>query len=165
MQNIKDSFYIALRDRLAALDPSRMVTVLGVSRPAVLAAENLLADAAPLLPETFYLAFGHIMSEPSAERLKQPLLQLTCEITYWTQGTDALSGQDRGRTLAQLDSELFSITSPPNATLADHAHSPAVPVGTNIFWTHPQLAAPVINGSKMSRTATLQIFAHAEAAQ
>ena len=165
MQTIKDSFYIALRDRLAALNPSRVVTVLGVMRPAVLATENLLADAAPLLAETFYLNFGEITAEPTTKRLEQPLLQLACEITYWTQGSDALSGQDRGRTLAQLDCELLAITSPPNAALADHSRSPAVALGRNMFWTSPTLGVPLANGSKLTRAAALQLFAYAEAAQ
>jgi hypothetical protein len=165
MQSIKDSFYIALRDRLATLNPARVVTVLGVTRPAVLVIENLLADASPLLPEALYLNFGEITTEPITQRLEQPLLRMNCEITYWTQGSDALSGQDRGRTLAQLDSELLSITSPRKAALADHSQSPAVALGTNIFWTRPQLTAASANGNKLMRTATLQIFAHDEAAQ
>src|SRR5437763_10731285 len=130
MQTIKDSFYIALRDRLAALNPARTVTVLGVTRPAVLVIENELADSAPLLPEAFYLSWGSCDSASGTERLDSPLLQLACEITYWTQGSDDLSGQDRGRTLAQLDSELLAIATPPRAALKDHAQSPAVDLGT-----------------------------------
>jgi hypothetical protein len=165
MQPIKDSFYVALRDRLAALNPARTVTVLGVTRPAVLVSENLLADSAPLLPEAFYLSWREVSTESPMQRLDLPLLRLACEITYWTQGTDALSSQDRGRTLAQLDSELMSIATPRNAPLADHSQSPALALDTNIFWTAPQLAAPVELGNKMTRVASLQVFAHAEAAQ
>src|SRR5436190_6330031 len=102
MQTIKDSFYIALRDRLGTLDPARTVTVLGVTRPAVLVIENELADAAPLLPKTFYLIWTSCDSASGTERLDLPLLRLACEITYWTQGSDDLGSQDRGRTLAQL---------------------------------------------------------------
>jgi hypothetical protein len=165
MQSIKDSFYVELRDRLAALNPERTVTVLGVTRPPVLVSENLVADAASLLPEAFYLSWHEISAEPSTQRLDLPLLRLACEITYWTQGSDALVSQDRGRILAQLDSELLSITTPRNAPLADHSQSPAVGLGTNIFWTSPQLAAPAELGNKLTRVASLQMFAHAEAAQ
>ncbi len=40
MQFAKDSFYIALRDRLAVLNPARTVYLDGVTRPAVIVAEN-----------------------------------------------------------------------------------------------------------------------------
>ena len=48
MQNIKDSFFIAIRDRLAALNPQRTVTIQGGSRPAILVIENEISAAACL---------------------------------------------------------------------------------------------------------------------
>jgi hypothetical protein len=49
MQRAKDTFYITLRDRIAALNPARTVLVRGVVRPAVLVEENELAvDFPPL---------------------------------------------------------------------------------------------------------------------
>src|SRR3954465_3057417 len=119
MQTIKDSFYIALRDRLAALNPARTVIVLGVTRPAVIVLENEAADAAPHLPEAFYLMWKACSAASGTERLDLPLLKLTCEISYWTQGSDELSSQDRGRTIAKLDEELLSIVTPPRAALKD----------------------------------------------
>ena len=165
MQNSKDSFFIALRDRLAALDPSRTVTVLGVTRPAVLVAENELADAAPALPEAFYIMWASAGAVAGAERLDYPLLQMSCEITYWTQGSADLSGQDRGRTLADLDDELLSVTRPPRAVLKDFSQTPAVDLGANIFWTRPALSPVVQDGSKLIRTAKLEVFTHVEVAQ
>ena len=43
MQSAKDTFYVTLRDRLAALNPARTVVVRGMVRPGVLVEENELA--------------------------------------------------------------------------------------------------------------------------
>ena len=165
MQTIKDSFYVALRDRLAALDPARVVTVLGVARPAVIVIENEIADSAPLWPQAFYLSWGGCSAATGSERLDPPLLQLACEVTYWTQGSDALSSQDRGRTLAQLDTELLTIAAPQRTALKDYSLSPVVDLGANIFWTRPTLNAITQDGNKLARTAALHVFAFAEVAQ
>lgn len=164
MQNTKDSFYITLRDRLAALDPTRTVTVLGNTRPGILVVENEVADAAPLLPDAFYLRFGAVVPAAGTERLELPLLKLACEVSYWTQGTDDLSSQDRGRSLAKLDEQLLAIALPPRAALFDHSQTPAVALGTNLFWTRPEFAAPRELGRTLTRTVSIEIFVHAEAA-
>ena len=165
MQNIKDSFYVALRDRLAALNPARTVTVLGVTRPAVIVAENEIAASGVPLPELFYLAWGAASAAAGTERLDLPLLKLTCEITYWTQGSDDLSSQDRGRTLAKLDEEFLSITALPRAALKDFSQTPVADLAANIFWSIPTLAAAKQDGNKLSRTATIEVFSHMESAQ
>ncbi len=165
MQTTKDSFFIALRDRLAALNPARTVTLLGSTRPAIIVPENEVADAAEPQPETFYITFGATSAAANTERLEHPLQQLTCEINYHTEGSADLSNQDRGRTLAALDDELLAITSPVNAELKDYSQSPAADLGTSIFWTRPTLAAAKQLGNKLSRSATLTIFTHLEAQQ
>ena len=45
MQNAKDTFYVTLRDRLAAVNPARTMVLRGVTRPGVLVEENELASA------------------------------------------------------------------------------------------------------------------------
>ena len=165
MQNIKDSFYVALRGRLAALNPARTVTVLGVTRPAIIVAENEVADSAEILPEAFYLAWGAASAVASTERLHLPLLKLTCEITYWTQGSQDLSSQDRGRTLAKLDEELLSIAAPAHVALKDFSQTPPADLGANIFWTAPSLATSKLDGNKLTRIATIEVFSHMEASQ
>ena len=45
MQNAKDTFYVTLRDRLAAVNPARTMLVRGVIRPGLLVEENELASA------------------------------------------------------------------------------------------------------------------------
>ena len=58
MQFAKDSFYLALRTRLAALNPARGVNVNGVNRTAVLVAENEPAGSFRPLPNAFYINWG-----------------------------------------------------------------------------------------------------------
>jgi hypothetical protein len=49
------------------------------------------------------------------------------------------SGVDRGRTLAALDMELTGICQPARTGKRDFTQTPSVDLGTNIFWTVPQL--------------------------
>src|SRR4051794_36352731 len=109
MQKIKDSFFIALRDRLAVLNPLRTVSVQGVSRPAILVIENELVAGGPQEPEVFYVHWGMTSAASGTERVEEPLVKVNCEISYSTEGSDDLSSQDRGRTLAALDRELMLI--------------------------------------------------------
>ena len=41
MQAAKDSFYMALRERLAALNPARTMVIDGVTVPAIVVRENM----------------------------------------------------------------------------------------------------------------------------
>jgi hypothetical protein len=45
MQNEKDTFYMMLQSRLAALNPARTIVVRGVVRPGTLVDENELPSA------------------------------------------------------------------------------------------------------------------------
>jgi hypothetical protein len=159
MHNIKDTFYIALRDRLAALNPARVVTIQNVTRPAVAVAENEAPDSQPLLPDVFYLFWRE--GEPV---IATPLRKLRCEIVYWTEGSETISYQDRGRALGLSDEELLAICTPPRTPLMDHAQSPAVALGGNIFWSTPVFAAPRVEGRRLVRSVFIDVFAAMEVA-
>ncbi len=58
MQFAKDSFLLALQQRLAALNPARTVTVNGATVPAVIAVENLPPAASQPQPNCFYVQWG-----------------------------------------------------------------------------------------------------------
>ena len=137
MQFAKDSFYVALRDRLAALNPQRTVFLNGTLRPAVLVVENECITAAGPLPEAFYLGWG--TAKPVHAVDNPPLFALECGISYWTGGSPDMQGMDRGRVLAQLDSELLAICSPPFTAKCDYSQNPAANLGTKILWTLPEL--------------------------
>jgi hypothetical protein len=157
MQNTKDSFYIALRDRLAARDATRVVTIGGTVRPAIVVAENEIADDSQPLPEVFYIHWG------AAHELRdQALDELECEIRYFAEGSEALAYQDRGRCLARCDDELLAITFSASAPLKDYSVTPAQALGTNIFWTRPELGPLKVDGRKLMRTAKLRVFSFIE---
>ena len=137
MQFAKDSFYMALRERLAALNPQRVVSLNGVTRPAVIVAENEPVVPVEPLPDTFYIEWG-AMKPISRHSSPRPLLGMDCVISHHTLGT-VDSEVDRGRTLAQLDTELLSICHPAHTTKQDFTQSPSVNLGTFVFWTTPDL--------------------------
>ncbi|MGH9539165.1 MAG: hypothetical protein ACRD3H_14660 [Terriglobales bacterium] len=169
MQFAKDSFYLALRDRLASLNPQRTVTLNGITRPAVIVAENELVIPVEPLPDTFYIewAAARTVDDQAGSRA---LMAMDCVISHHTLGS-VESGVDRGRTLAALDMELTAICQPARTSKRDFTQAPSLDLGTNIFWSAPQLAA--ITGSdgprneslpdksqsvRLERRATLKVF-------
>jgi len=139
MQFAKDSFYVALRDRLAALNPQRTVFLNGVTRPAVVVVENECITATGPLPEAFYLGWGNAQPVGPMGNGQPPLVGLECTISYWTGGSADMQGVDRGRVLAQLDSELLAICSPPATEMYDYSQTPPADLGTKVLWTLPDL--------------------------
>jgi hypothetical protein len=163
MQSAKDSFYVALRDRLAALAPERTVFLNGVVRPAVIVAENEPVTSAAPLAEAFYLEWGPPRVTEGSDGATRPLLALDCAITYRTSGNGDAGSIDRGRALAALDQELFQICFPPDAPKQDHTQTPAVDLGSRIFWTRPQLEPAEAAGSELRRTAKVTVLFFPEA--
>jgi hypothetical protein len=161
MQNIKDSFYMELRARLAALNPERTAFVGGAVRPAIMITENELADTSRALLDTFYLSWHEAQASGPVDA---SLLQLACEITYSTEGTESMSYQDRGRMLAQLDGELLSICCPGGASLKDYSVTPSADLAQRIFWTRPEFPAVELSGRLLTHAAKLKVFSFAEVA-
>jgi hypothetical protein len=158
MQNIKDSFYIALRDRLAQRNPARVVAVLGTVRPAILVVENEAPDSLDQPADTFLLSWGRAEVVRDVADDPRPLLRLEGAVRYWVQGSDTLSYQDRGRSLAASDADLLAITRPAWAPLTDFREDPPLDLGGNIFWTAPVLEAAEVDGRRLRRTARLSVF-------
>jgi hypothetical protein len=133
MQFTKDSFYMALLNRLVAQYPQQTVTVNGTTRPPLIVAENELVVPVVPLPDAFYIEWGAAQLLQAGSRA---LLSLDCVISYHTFGT-VESGVDRGRSLASLDMELLAICQPPWTSKRDYTQAPSVDLGTNICWTQP----------------------------
>ena len=93
MQNAKDTFYLTLQQRLAALNPARTLVLRGQLRPGTLVEENETAATQPPA-DTFRLAWTALSLDCSCAL---PLATLQCEIRYATDGTAANVGMDRGR--------------------------------------------------------------------
>ena len=144
MQFAKDSFFLALQERLAALNPARSVTMNGTAVPAVVAMENLPPSSALPQPNAFYIEWGEAeVMEGHAGGA--PLMSLEVVISYYTLGTVA-SMVDRGRVLGQLDRELLNICQPPNTGKRDYTQSPSADLGTHVFWGQPSFVERVKSG-------------------
>jgi hypothetical protein len=115
MQPTKDSFYIALRTRLVAVDPNRTMTLDGATRPAIAVIENEPPTGAPLLCDTLYLRWGN--ARPTTLSVGT-LMAMDCTIGYCTKGSVQNANLDRGRDLASLDNDLLAICSPPQTPSA-----------------------------------------------
>lgn len=144
MQFTKDSFYMALRERLAALNPQRTVMVAGATRPAVIVAENELVIPVEPSPDAFYLEWGAAQGVKGT-RGKRALMQMECVISYHTLGS-CTSGVDRGRVLGELDTELMTICQPSHTAKQDYSRTPGASLGSSIFWAMPELGK--VSGSE-----------------
>jgi hypothetical protein len=163
MQFAKDSFSVALRERLAGLNPLRTVVVSGAQRPAVVVQENELPSSGAQLSECFYLEWGP--AQPLAKtQAEAPIYQMECTISYFTEGT-VESGVDRGRVLGELDRELLMICQPASTGKRDFSQSPSADLGTGVSWTLPSMADPKIapdspasGNERMTRIAKITAF-------
>jgi hypothetical protein len=160
MQFAKDSFYVALRDRLAVANPARTVAINGAVRPAVLVAENEPATASSLGANVFQLTWSAAQAVPGEGTAKRPLMALACEIRYGTSGT-LDGGVDRGRIMAALDGELLAICSPGRTKKQDFTQTAPADLGSSVIWTKPQFK-PIDTDRKtgllLVRNAELTVF-------
>ena len=167
MQNAKDTFYITLQQRLAALNPARTLVVRGVIRPASLVEENELPTAAEPT-DAFRLHWTALAVDAQSP---MPLVAMECAIDYSTDGTEANGGMDRGRRLASMDAELAAALaqtphSAPklNYTAAGPGIAPTA-MATRIFWAAPVFSPAKAINERLARTATVQVFAYQEAGE
>jgi hypothetical protein len=169
MQNARDTFYVTLRDKLAAVNPARTIVLRGVTRPGVLVEENELASAT--VPVNAFCLHWTGLSVDTQGSL--PLATMTCEIGYATDGDSGNGGMDRGRLLSEMDAELVSAVSaaPQNVTKMNYVGAAGgsglapVAMGTNVFWGDAAFGAAVVNGERLERVATVVVFCYQEAGE
>ncbi len=154
MQNAKDSFYIALRNRLAVLNPARSVQVRGVTRPGILV-EEAEAPMAELLPDVFTLQWAGLTA---MENLPSMLCGMVCEVLYSTSGSQGNAGLDRGRAMAEMDRELLDVLRPMYTPKVNYTSTPALTMQTNVFWTEPVTGALTVQRNLLSRVVTVTVF-------
>ncbi|MFP5229826.1 MAG: hypothetical protein ACLGXA_19605 [Acidobacteriota bacterium] len=158
MQNAKDTFYIALRSRLATVNPARTMTLRAVTRPGMLVSDAEAPMAQPLL-DAFALSWTGMQADL---QLPAILAQMTCEIQYCTAGTPTNAGLDRGRTLEEMDSEVLRLLYPYSAQKMNYTQNPAVAMGTVVFWSEPEFGPAVTLRDRLSRTVKVTVFAFQE---
>jgi len=158
MQNAKDSFYIALRTRLAVHNPERTVLLRGALRPGILV-EEAEAPTAQLTPDVFvlrWLGFGADMDLSSAMTAEE------CEILYGTCGSQALGGLDRGRMLSEMDEEVLAILQPFHTPKINYSAQPATSMQTQIFWDEPTFTPINVQRDRLSRSVKVMVYSYQE---
>ena len=96
MQDARDTFYVALRGRLAAINPERTIVIRGQIRPGILVEENELPTA--FQPVDAFSLRWTAMRIDTATPL--PRVAMECEVHYATDGT-AANGDAAFRTSAK----------------------------------------------------------------
>ena len=158
MQNAKDSFYVALRDRLAALNPARVVKVRGVARPSLLV-EDAEAPVSELANDVFVLRWTSVAE---VQELRCGLMSLGCEVHYGTSGTQGNAGLDLGRALSEMDRELLAVLEPMWTQKMTYTVTPAAAMQTRVFWTAPELGAAAADRNVLGRVVKVTVYAFEE---
>jgi hypothetical protein len=163
MQNARDTFYVTLRDRLAAVNPARTMLVRGVVRPGLLVEENELASANPPA-DVFRLRWTGLRVDAKGAL---PLVAMSCEVRYATDGNAGNGGMDRGRLLAAMDAELAATVnaSPQNVGKMNYSASAVVAMGTNVFWGDVAFGTVAVDGERVERVANVEVFCYQEAGE
>ena len=158
MQNAKDSFYMALRTRLAAINPERTILLRGAVRPGILA-EEAEAPFSQLPNDVFvlrWLGLGvdfDLVSTMAAEQ---------CEVIYQSCGTQSFGGLDRGRSLSEMDEELTAMVQPFWTPKLNYTATPPTAMLTNVFWDEPGFGPIVAQRDQLSRSAKVMVYSYQE---
>jgi hypothetical protein len=161
MQNAKDSFYVALRARLAAINPERTILLRAVVRPGILV-EEAEAPFNQMPADVFvlrWLGLGVDCELPST------MVAEEVEILYSTLGTQSFGGLDRGRALSAMDEELVGMLTPPWTPKLNYAAQPAAPMLTNVFWDEPVIGQITAARDRLSRTTRVMVYSYQESGE
>ncbi len=158
MQNAKDSFYMAMRTRLAAINPERTILMRGSVRPGILV-EEAEAPLSQLPSDVFilrWLGLGVDLNLGSAMVAEQ------CEILYQTCGTQSFGGLDRGRSLSEMDEELAVIVQPFWTPKLNYTTTPPASMLTKVFWNEPGFTPVAIQRDRLGRSANITVYSYQE---
>jgi len=158
MQNAKDSFYMALRSRLCALNPQRTVLLRGAMRPGILL-EEAEAPLSPIPNDVFVLRWLGMAADPD---LASTMVAEQCEIAYQTSGTQPFGGLNRGRALSAMDEELLAMLQPFHTPKLNYEAAPPAAMLTQVFWDEPVFAPMVTQRDRLSRSATVLVYSYQE---
>ena len=158
MQNAKDSFYMALRTRLTAINPERTILLRGAVRPGILV-EEAEAPFSQLPADVYVLRWVGLGTDLD---LPATMAAAQCEIQYATCGTQSFGGLDRGRALSTMDEEVLAMLQPFYTRKMNYQAAPPALLLTNVFWDEPAFSPAVTQRDRLSRTATLMIYSYQE---
>lgn len=158
MQNAKDSFYMALRTRLAASNPDRTILIRGTVRPGILIEEAEAPFAQPPL-DVFILRW---LSVDADTGLPTTVSIQECEIAYQTAGTQTFGGLDRGRILSKMDAELRSMITPLRTMKCNFSSNSPEELSTQVFWNEPIFGPAVSQRERIGRTVKVRVYSYME---
>ena len=161
MQNAKDSFYVALRARLVALNPERTILLRSAVRPGIFV-EEAEAPYALLPTDVFVLRWVGLALD---QDLPSAMVAEECEILYSTLGTEGFGGLDRGRALSAMDEELVGMLNPLWTPKLNYTASPAAAMLTTVFWDEPVFGGAGATRDRLSRTARVVVYSYEEAGE
>ena len=158
MQNAKDSFYMALRTRLAAINPERTILLRGAVRPGILV-EEAEASFSQLPSDVFVLRWLGLGVDLD---LGSTMVAEQCEMIYQTCGTQSFGGLDRGRSLSEMDEELAEIMQPFYTPKLNYTTTPPATMLTKVFWDEPEFGPIAILRDQLSRSAKVMVYSYQE---
>lgn len=158
MQNAKDSFYMALRSRLAVINPARTILLRGTVRPGIIV-EEAEAPSSQMPNDVFVLRW---LSLGIDFDLSSALTAAECEIAYQTCGTQSFGGLDRGRRLSAMDEELSAMLAPFHAPKLNYTLTPPTPMLTQVFWDEPGFGVIDTQRDRLGRSAKVMVYSYQE---
>jgi hypothetical protein len=159
MQNAKDSFYVALRTRLVAINPARTILLRAAVRPGILV-EEAEAPFAQLPTDVFVLRWLGL-----GQDLATAMVAEECEVLYSTLGTQSFGGLDRGRALSEMDEELMAMLTPFWTPKLNYTTTPATAMLTNVFWDEPLFGPATAVRDRLSRTVRVVVYSYDESSE
>jgi hypothetical protein len=158
MQNAKDSFYMALRTRLATINPERTILIRGSVRPGILV-EEAEAPFSQIPSDVFVLRWLGLGADLD---LASTMAAEECEIVYQTFGSQSFGGLDRGRLLSEMDEELLAMLQPFYTPKLNYTATPPSAMLTRVFWDEPAFTPLVTLRDKLSRSAKVMVYSYQE---
>ncbi len=158
MQNAKDSFYAALRSRLASINPDRTILLRGTVRPGVLV-EEAEAPFSQLPNDAFVLRWLGLGVDTD---LASTMVAEECEVLYQTCGTQSFGGLDRGRALSAMDEELVAMLQPYSTPKVNYAAQPTATMLTQVFWDEAMFSPVAVERDRLSRSAKVMVYSYQE---
>jgi hypothetical protein len=158
MQHAKDSFYMALRTRLVAINPERTILLRGAVRPGILV-EEAEAPFSQLPSDVFVLRWLGLAADMD---LGSSMAAEECEILYQTCGTQSFGGLDRGRALSEMNEEVLAMITPFCTPKLNYAATPPAAMLTQVFWDEPGFTPLVTQRDRVSRSAKITVYSYQE---
>jgi len=158
MQNAKDSFYMALRNRLAVLNPERTVLMRGAVRPGIVV-EEVEAPFSQPPGDVFVVRWLGMGVDVD---LASSMVAQECEILYATCGSQSFGGLDRGRALSAMDTEIAALLEPFHTPKMSYMATPPAQMLTEVFWDEPVFTPCETQRDRLSRSVKVMVYSYQE---